>query len=401
LSYIAASNLRTMYEPNSKVTISVIQSKKIYKDGDSPILLQITVSKKRHTKVLFKLDSKFWDSKKQKVKSNHLQCQKLNLKINDEISKANEYILDCQRNNTSISIESIFNSKVTRSLSDELLSHSEYLTSLDKHRTAKKYKNTSRKVNLFDPKSTLVLNIEWLDKYTHFCKVLGNAQNTIQKDLEHIKKMIEYGIKTKIITVNPFLEFKLSRTTGTVDKLNLDEVKVLENYEPEDISIKKAKEIWLFSMYHWGLRAYDLIFLKKYDIENGVIKILGTQKSKKIHLIEQSYFPTILGSDNYYFDYIKKEPTDKLEEIKIKDSINTIINYNLKKLAKLSGINKKLTLHTARHTFSYICDDKGMSLNDIASLLGHSSIKTTANYVQSLKKDDILNAKVKNVFQKD
>jgi site-specific recombinase XerD len=271
---------------------------------------------------------------------------------------------------------------------------------LQLYRTARKYLNTSKKVFYYNPNSTLHnVNEKWIQGYYHFCELKGNAHNTISKDLEHIKKMIENGVSQRIISFNAFENYPITRKQGTSTKLTIEEVKIIENYQPENIYVKMTKEIWLFAMYHWGMRAEDVIFLKKDQIIDGIIHNNTGKGIGKSHKIEQIYFPTILGKGECYFDFIQEIPTSKLKREGAKDRINDNLNVRLKILAKECGINKNLTMHVARHTFAYICDDNGMSLNDIAGLLGHTSIKTTSNYVQSLKKDEVLNAKVKNIFK--
>jgi site-specific recombinase XerD len=53
----------------------------------------------------------------------------------------------------------------------------------------------------------------------------------------------------------------------------------------------------------------------------------------------------------------------------------------LKVIADLSGINRKISHHIARHTFATtICLNNNMPIEDVSMLLGHTSIKTTQLY---------------------
>ncbi len=63
------------------------------------------------------------------------------------------------------------------------------------------------------------------------------------------------------------------------------------------------------------------------------------------------------------------------------------MNKYLKKIAALAEIEKPLTTHIARHSFSDIARKKKASIYDISKLLGHSSIKVTEIYLASLDLD--------------
>ena len=53
----------------------------------------------------------------------------------------------------------------------------------------------------------------------------------------------------------------------------------------------------------------------------------------------------------------------------------------MKVIADLSGLNRTISHHIARHTFATtICLNNNMALEDVSMLLGHSSLKTTQIY---------------------
>ena len=62
-------------------------------------------------------------------------------------------------------------------------------------------------------------------------------------------------------------------------------------------------------------------------------------------------------------------------------SKTTLLNKNLKKIAEIAGINKKVTFHTSRHTFAYLAMKGNLPAKVTQNLLGHSSVKTTEVYM--------------------
>jgi len=74
------------------------------------------------------------------------------------------------------------------------------------------------------------------------------------------------------------------------------------------------------------------------------------------------------------------------------------LNVHIKDLAKKLGIFKKITNHSARHTFATTWLAKTHDLAVLQKLLGHSKISDTMKYVHIT--DDILISQMK-VFEKD
>ena len=70
---------------------------------------------------------------------------------------------------------------------------------------------------------------------------------------------------------------------------------------------------------------------------------------------------------------------------------NQKVNAYLKELYDICGINKRLTFHCARHSFSTsIMLDNGISIETLSRVLGHVNIKTTQLYAK------VTNMKVHN-----
>ena len=68
------------------------------------------------------------------------------------------------------------------------------------------------------------------------------------------------------------------------------------------------------------------------------------------------------------------------------------MNSYLKEIADFCGINKTLTTHTARHTFATaVALSNGVSMENIAKMLGHSDTRMTQRYAKvmdsSIKRD--------------
>ena len=65
---------------------------------------------------------------------------------------------------------------------------------------------------------------------------------------------------------------------------------------------------------------------------------------------------------------------------------NQKINAYLKEIADLCGIKKRLSYHLARHTFATMLLSKGVPIESVSKMLGHTNIKTTQIYARITNK---------------
>jgi site-specific recombinase XerD len=65
---------------------------------------------------------------------------------------------------------------------------------------------------------------------------------------------------------------------------------------------------------------------------------------------------------------------------------NQKMNAYLKEIADLCGIKKRLSYHMARHTYATLLLSKGVPMETVSKLLGHTNIKTTQIYARITNK---------------
>ena len=65
---------------------------------------------------------------------------------------------------------------------------------------------------------------------------------------------------------------------------------------------------------------------------------------------------------------------------------NQRTNSYLKEIAALCGIEKNLTFHLARHTFATLALSKGVPVESVSKMLGHTNIKTAQIYARVTNK---------------
>lgn len=228
--------------------------------------------------------------------------------------------------------------------------HLSYLTKLKEFKPALKFSE---------------INTKLLQDFEEFCKQKGNISNTVWSASKFFKTYVNMAVREGLFKDNPIKNFegtkyidpqRLFLTAAEIEKI---EVVALNN--DNHSSFRNAANWFLFSCYS-GLRYSDAAEFEPTKHADGKILLrtvkTGTDLSISIH-------PKLKKVIDRITDTIKS---------------NQDYNRNLKAVANLAGINKPLTSHIARHTFSVQYLDRGGSMEVLSKLLGHSTIKTTQIY---------------------
>lgn len=244
--------------------------------------------------------------------------------------------------------------------------------------------------------------------------------NYIHTNLKALKTIVRKAMLKDIVIVNPFDKYKMPTVKASnKEKLTIDEIVKIENLVLEEGSkLFHYKNLWLFSLYNAGIRVGDLLQLKWNNIIEGRLIYL-TGKTNTRQTPELNEKPKQILK---YYDLPNKKPTDYifpflennakyskitdidkakpelLEELynKIESEISKY-NKGLKDIAIKASITKRLSSHIARHSFAELARSKGLSVYDICQMLGHSSIKITETYLESLDTNSMDSA-MKKIF---
>jgi len=179
--------------------------------------------------------------------------------------------------------------------------------------------------------------------------------------------------------------------------LSIEEIQKIERLDLSNNPLHlHARNIWLFSFYLAGMRVGDVLKVKWNDIQEDRIMYRMSKNNKSLSLkipdkafsILDHYRPLKKSTDDYVFPDLKDTDATDLKSILRKTkATNKKINNYLKQIATLAEIDKKLTMHIARHSFGNISGDK-IPIQMLQKLYRHSSITTTINYQQNFMHKD-------------
>ena len=134
---------------------------------------------------------------------------------------------------------------------------------------------------------------------------------------------------------------------------------------------------FLFSCYT-GLRYTDMKnfkfgMLQKVNYNNSEKTIIKLEQHKTKNIVS---IPVIEKAQQL----IGKNYGEHQNVFKVLSNQKT--NDRLKDVMKIANINKNITFHSARHTFATVAIEKGIPMEVISTLLGHTELKTTQIYAK-------------------
>ena len=206
------------------------------------------------------------------------------------------------------------------------------------------------------------------------------AVNGALKHIQRFKKVMNVALQNEWISRNPVCLLNAKKTKVERGFLSEKELKSLEEVPlPANLSI--VRDVFIFAVYT-GLSYVDIENLTNENINVGIDKSLWLHYKRvktgvrvSLPLLEPA-LEIINRYDTYHKGGKKNQPLFPYVS-------NQIMNRYLKKVAKLAGVEDRVTYHVARHTFATtITLQHEIPLETVSKMLGHTKITTTQVYAR-------------------
>lgn len=165
-----------------------------------------------------------------------------------------------------------------------------------------------------------------------------------------------------------------------------------------------ARDTFMMCFYLRGISFIDLAHLRKSDLKDGFISYTRSKTGQRISIRWEKEMQDIVdkyqtqtADSTYLFPFLASDTNSqkgsiqdkRLDELRLYHNAESRITYHLKKLGAKMGINGKLTLYVARHSWATTARDKNISISIISEALGHNSETTTQIYLHSIQSSEV------------
>ena len=190
-----------------------------------------------------------------------------------------------------------------------------------------------------------------------------------------LRTYIHDAIAHEVIDSDPSVGIKVKRGEKEQTRwLTEEEVKAIEEAKLSSGSLVRVRDLFIFCCYS-GLAFSDVMDFKPEKLQKQGDNILLIGKRIKTN---QEYVVLILPK--------AKEILEKYE-YNLPRYSNQQFNHRLKDVASEVGITKNISSHYGRHTAAMMFLNRGIRIETVAKILGHSSTKITERvYASILKK---------------
>lgn len=260
-----------------------------------------------------------------------------------------------------------------------------------KTRTSETYKATLNSFKKFRNGEDIMLDAitsETMEAYEAWHRNRGVAPNSISFYTRILRAVYNRAVEDDIIeNRNPFRHVYTGIDKTVKRALPLPTIKKIKSLDliltP---ALDFARDMFMMSFYLRGMSFIDMAFLKKTDLRNGIViyrrrktgQLLSIQWTKEMQQILDKY-PE--NQSDYLLPIIRNAGTNERCTYR---NVGYNINYNLKHIAQMVGIEIPLTLYVARHSWASAAKTKGIPLSVISEGLGHENEATTRIYLADL-----------------
>lgn len=351
----------------------------------------------------FNVDRKYWDEKRMMVKSSHPKEIELNSQLFEKVSSLKKRLKELETNDRSFEISDIISDrKKSVLLSEAIEAHVVNLNAP----TARRYRNVKSHVEKFNDAPIAHVNITYMKQFEKYLREKNLAPVTIHRYLGFLKTAIRAQRKIGNFSDEYVLDYSVKASHVKKDHLTFEEFDRWNSVE----KLPLYRDLFSACVYTRGTRIGDILQLREENINDDRLEFTEqkTQKLKSIYL-----FPELLKIINRYsdrrhygylfpmLDYDWVNPRKHYWFHRHIQSKTTIINRKLKIVAAHAGVDKKITTHVARHTFTWMADKSNLNSRDIQKMMNFSSLQIMENYISEIRNDKHLDDEALRIFNQN
>jgi integrase len=375
-----------------------LRSNYVNKEGKTPVMLRIYLNNERLSigSTGIAVQQSQWDREKERLKGRTTEALSTNLELDniqsglqtifkkvemtDEVSLErikSEYLGKKEDVDTLMSLFNKHNSDVARQVGVSVEA-----ATLQKYNVCKKhFSNFLRdKYGRSDIRLSELGYIVIHDFDIYLRTVVGQNPNTATRMMKTFKTITILGRKLGVLHHDPFLNIRFHMEPVNRGFLTDEEILRIANKDFGIGRLELVRDVFVFSCFT-GLAYIDVYNLTPENIVtlNGKQWIMTKRQKTSVET-------NVLLLD------IPKSIIAKYSGKTYRDGklfpmlTNQKLNSYLKEIADICGIKKNLTFHLARHTFATMSLSKGVPIESVSKMLGHTNIKTTQIYARITNK---------------
>ena len=224
--------------------------------------------------------------------------------------------------------------------------------------------------------SMLELTPDFIKEYEIYLSTDAGLHNgSVWSHCMWLKTIVAKAHYNGLTPSNPFAQYRVNQNIKERQYLTEDEIKAVMTHEFADKKLAYIRDLFVFASFT-ALSFVDIKELTTDDIVeiNGEKWILSKRHKTKVN-----FQVKLLDIPLQIIKHYERFQEDKL--------VFPNLNYwnickPLKKMIKECGISKDISFHCTRHGFATLALSKGVPIESVSRVLGHTNITTTQKYAK-------------------
>ncbi len=315
-------------------------------------------------------------------------------RINRDIKRLNTVIRRLHESGKEFTVNDIveifYESANKQSFSQFMESVIVHMKRLNRERTAETYTATLNSFMRFRKDNDVLLDEispDLLMEYEAYLKTQGVTMNTVSFYMRILRAVYNRAVEKDLTTNrNPFKHVYTGIDKTIKRAIPLKAIKQIKNLDLSlQPSLDFARDMFLFSFYTRGMSFIDMAYLKKKDLQNGILSYRRRKTGQQLFIRWEKCMQEIIDKHpktdtDYMLSIIK---TSGNERQQYRNALR-IVNNKLKDISVMVGLQTNLTMYVSRHSWASIAKSKNVPISVISEGMGHDSEATTQIYLASL-----------------
>lgn len=230
------------------------------------------------------------------------------------------------------------------------------LKQLNRERTAENYAVTLKSFMRFrEDKDVLLDEIgsDLMMEYEAYMKAQGIMMNTVSFYMRILRAVYNRAVEKGLTEQrNPFRHVYTGIDKTVKRAIPLKAIKRIKELDLSmNPSLEFARDMFLFSFYTRGMSFIDMAYLKKKDLQNGILSYRRRKTGQQLFIIWEKCMQEIfvkyqINGTDYLLPIIKETGS---EQQQYRNALR-LVNSKLKEIATMAELQVNLTMYVSRHS---------------------------------------------------
>lgn len=316
-------------------------------------------------------------------------------RVAEELSRIEKIIAWLDRRGTSYSSDDVVRQFQTRDSEASFLSFIRtsaiWLMKIGKTRRSETVITTLKSLMRFLGERDLLfddMDCTLMVEYEMFLKNSGVTPNTSSFYMRSLRALYNHAVEEGLAVQRyPFRRVYTGIEKTVKRALPVKSIRAMRRLDLEAYpSVSFARDMFMFSFYTRGMSFIDMAYLKKTDIDNGILSYRRKKTGQRLNIKWEPCMEEIvrrydIPASIYLLPIITDMDADSRSQYL---KMANFVNRQLKTVGSMMKLPMALTMYVSRHTWASVAKGKKIPTTVISEGLGHDSELTTRIYLASL-----------------